>query len=232
MCGRYTLTETPKDLQGAFDFKMGPHDIVWTPRYNIAPSQDVLAVINDGERQSAMLRWGLVPWFVKDLKKSHKPINARAEEVVEKSYFREAFKSRRCLVLADSYYEWRKSGKTRTPYRIGLQSWKPFAFAGLWESWRAKDSGEAEETGEKMHSCTIVTTIANELTGPIHDRMPVILSREAADIWLDGDAPSAELRELLVPYASGEMAAYEVSSSVNNWRNEDASCIEPVAKLL
>lgn len=223
MCGRYTLAKHHDELQDSFDIKLGPRDIQWTPRYNIAPSQEVLAITNDGERRPELLRWGLIPWFTKDLKKARKPINARAEDVVEKPSFRDAFKSRRCLVLADGYYEWRKSGKTRTPYRVGLRSWRAFAFAGLWESWRSR------ETGERVRSCAIVTTVANALIEPVHDRMPVILSKEAEATWLDPDAPSADVRELMVPYAAGDMEAYEVSPLVNSWRNEGPECVEPVS---
>ena len=223
MCGRYSLVKQHGEIEGAFDVSLDPSWVF--PRFNIAPTQDVLAITNDGERRAEMLRWGLIPWFVKDPKKAYKPINARAEEVVEKSYFREAFDRRRCLVIADGFYEWKKPGKPGTPYRIGLRTWEPFAFAGLRESRRST------QTGEVVRSCTIVTTAANRLIEPIHDRMPVMLSEDAGNIWLDMATSSAELRELLVPYDASEMEAYEVSSVVNSWQNDDPTAIQPVARL-
>ena len=223
MCGRYGLVKRSVEIGGAFDVGLDPSWIF--PRYNIAPNQDVLAIIDDGERRAAMLRWGLIPSGSKEPRGGRRPINARGESVAEKWPFRFALRERRCLVVADSYYEWRKDGKTRTPFRIGLKSWGPFAFAGLWETWRSPE-------GEAVRSCCIITTVANGLTETIHDRMPVILPRDAASIWIDRGTPSADLRELLVPYEAGEMEAYEVSSVVNNWRNEDPACIEPVRRLV
>ncbi len=223
MCGRYGLVKRGVEIGGSFDVSLDPSWIF--PRYNIAPNQDVLAIINDGERRAAMLKWGLIPSGSKDPKGGRRPINARGESVAEKWPFRFALQERRCLIVADGYYEWHKAGKTRTPFRIGLKSWELFAFAGVWETWRSPE-------GERVRSCCIITTVANELTGPVHDRMPVMLPGDAASIWIDPGTPSADLRELLVPYAASEMEAYEVSSVVNNWRNEDPACIEPVQRMV
>ena len=219
MCGRYTVGQSHLDIETAFDVSQ---DDGWEfPRYNIAPSQDVLVVTDDGERKAEMLRWGLIPWGTKDPKGGRKPINARAESVVESWQFSWAMKKRRCLVVADSFYEW-KIGPTRVPYRIGLESRELFAFAGLWERWRAPD-------GEIVRTCCIVTTAPNTLMAPIHNRMPVMLTKDAEVVWLDHAAPMADVRELMVPYSAVEMDAYEVSPHVNNWQNEDAACIEPAA---
>ena len=222
MCGRYSLNQSASDIETAFGTRVDPG---WElPRYNIAPSQDVVAITNGAKRRAELLRWGLIPYGTTNPKGGRKPINARAESVAEAQPFRFAFRNHRCLIVADGFYEWRKSGGARTPYRVGLKGWRPFTFAGLSERWRSPDS-------EMVRSCCIITTVANALMEPIHDRMPVILTSEAARIWLDPDAPAADLRELLVPYAAGEMETYEVSPSVNSWENDDPGVIEPVARL-
>ena len=220
MCGRFTLTTKLDDLQARFGFEAG--DLETVPRYNVAPTDNVLTVVNRGQVRAQMMRWGLVPFWAKDIKIGNRMINARAESAVEKSAFREAFQRRRCLVVADGFYEWKKEGKLRTPMRIVLGSHEPFGFAGLWETWKAPD-------GELVKSCTIVTTVANSLLAPIHDRMPVILSREAEAGWLDTRVTdTAELRELLLPYPSSEMQVFQVSPAVNSVRNDTPDCISPV----
>lgn len=220
MCGRFTLTTKLDNLQARFG--IDTEDLEVMPKYNIAPTQDVLTVVNRGQVRAQMMRWGLIPFWAKDVKIGNRMINARAESVVEKSAFREAFQRRRCLVVADGFYEWRKEGKLRMPIRVILNSSEAFGFAGLWETWKAAD-------GELVRSCTIVTTVANSLIAPVHDRMPVILSREAEAQWLDTSVTdTAELRELLLPYPSSEMQLYEVSQAVNFPHVDTPDCISPV----
>ena len=176
MCGRYSLTSNISELQGRFGFVMdSPAPL---PRYNIAPTQSVLAVVNDGQRRGAMMRWGLVPSWAKDVKVGAKMINAVSETAAAKPAFRSAFRRRRCLVLADGFYEWRREGKQRVPMYFCQKSGEPMAFAGLWENWQSPE-------GELIQSCAILTTAANELMAPVHHRMPVILSAETEPLWLD-----------------------------------------------
>ena len=190
----------------------------YRPRYNVAPTQEVLTVINDGSGNHAQfMRWGLIPFWAKDPKIGSRMINARAETVVEKPGFRSAFQKRRCLVLADGFYEWRKEGKAKVPMRITLKSGEPFGFAGLWESWNSPE-------GALVQSCTIITTVPNTLMEPIHNRMPVMLPKEAEALWL-GQTEVGELRELLLPYSADEMQAYEVSSVVNSVHMDVPECI-------
>ncbi len=195
------------------------------PRYNISPTQPV-AVVRQVERRRelSMMRWGLVPAWSKDPKAGPSLINARADTVATKPAFRSAFKSRRCLIPADGFFEWQKTGeKTKQPFYIRLAKDYPFAFAGLWEHWEGADSSAIE-------SCVIITTDANDALRPIHDRMPVILHEQDYDHWLDPkcDAPS-KLGELLKPYPPEEMTAFPVSTFVNSPRNESSECIAPVA---
>ena len=207
MCGRFTLTADLGELQERFEFNAG--GLTNSPSYNIAPTQPVLAVLNGNGRQAHQLRWGLVPSWAKSASANRPMINARAETVAERPAFRAAFRRRRCLVLADGYYEWRRSGSTRTPFRITIASGEPFAFAGLWETWR-------DPTGEQVRTCTIITTTANSLLRPIHDRMPVILPREREGLWLDHNVQDPYLLgSALVPYPADDTRAYEVSSRVN-----------------
>lgn len=189
------------------------------PRYNIAPTQEVLAVrLNPaGEREAVNLRWGLVPMWAKDEKISYSTINARAETVASKPTFREAFKRRRCLVAADGWYEWQEVGpKQKQPYRFTLNPEGPFAFAGLWERW--------ERPEKVVESCTIIVTEGNELTKRIHDRMPVILDPADHDAWLDGSAGV----ELLRPYRADKLTYYPVSTAVGNVKNQGPELIESI----
>ena len=236
MCGRFVLVnwyglqqrfDLPEDelqniSEGYSDMGEAPY-----PRYNIAPTQDVLTVRNDGDRNSAeMMRWGLVPSWAKDPKIGSRMINARSETLSERPSFRVAYRRRRCLIVADSFYEWKREGRSRTPMRIMLESEEPFAFAGLWETWKRPDDS-------RMLSCTIVTTSANELVSGIHDRMPVILDPDVESVWLDPDMDdTTALSELLVPYPSELMTAYEVSRIVNSAANDVPECIAPVGRLL
>jgi putative SOS response-associated peptidase YedK len=195
------------------------------PRYNIAPTQDVPAVWQTESATApevVMLRWGLVPSWAKDPAIGSRMINARCETLAEKPSFRSAFKRRRCLVLSDGYYEWEKEGSGKQPYLIHMQDDRPFAFAGLWEYWE----------GGPFHSCTVITTDANQATSNLHHRMPVILSPADIPAWLD---PSNEdqpaLQELLVPYEEDDIIVDRVSKHVNNARHEDAQCVEVQREL-
>jgi putative SOS response-associated peptidase YedK len=194
----------------------------WKPRYNAAPTQRMPVVrIVDDKRELALLRWGLIPSWAKDPKIGNSLINARGETVAEKPAFRSAFKARRCLVLVDGFYEWRKlPGGGKQPYRITMADGSPFAFAGLWERW---DKGD-----EPLETFTIITTTANELVVPIHDRMPVILDPADYDAWLESPDTAIPMA-LIQPYPARRMSAYPVSTRVNSPRNDDAAVIERVS---
>ena len=223
MCGRFALTADPSDLQEAFywvDF--GNADI--SPRFNIAPTQPVPVVVNDGAKKLDYFSWGLVPFWAKDPSIGARMINARAETLPEKPSFRNAFKRRRCLILADGFFEWKKepniSGKT--PFFIQKKDGKPFAFAGIWENWNSPD-------GSQILSTAIITTEPNELVRPIHNRMPVILPDEAYATWLQtGEVDTERLSSLLKPYPSNDMKAYAVSRYVNSPKNDSKDCILPI----
>jgi putative SOS response-associated peptidase YedK len=220
MCGRYTL-RTPIDvLAEGFEIQEYPSSI--TPNYNVAPTQEVAAVVEENEmRKLEMFHWGLIPSWAKDPSIGNKMINARAETVSEKPSFRSAFKKRRCLILADGFYEWQKTDDGKQPYHIKMQDDSPFAFAGLWEIWKDE---------EEIRSCTIITTAANDLMDEIHHRMPVILPPDDYDMWLDPDFDENEpLTSLLKPYSSDKMEAYIVSRRVNKPSNNEPSVVEPAA---
>jgi len=222
MCGRYTLRTSPADLAEIFAVLREPEI---RPRYNIAPTQQVLVVRQpEEEREFALLRWGLIPSWAKDKKIASSLINARADTVATKPSFRSAFKKRRCLIVADGFYEWHRTDDGKQPYHFTMTDGKPFAFAGLWEHWHQGD--------ETIESCSIITTDANELMEPLHNRMPVILPRDAYDVWLDCDVPGAEVEKLLVPYPAKAMTATPVSTVVNNARNETHECLFPRVERL
>jgi putative SOS response-associated peptidase YedK len=220
MCGRYTLRTPVDSLVETFEIEEYPSSV--TPNYNIAPTQEVAAVVEENEkRKLEMLRWGLIPSWAKDPAIGNKMINARAETVAEKPSFRSAFKNRRCLIIADGFYEWRKTDNGKQPYHIKMEDGSPFAFAGLWETW--KDD-------EEIRSCTIITTGANDLMEEIHHRMPVILHPEDSALWLDPDFDEKEpLTTLLKPYPADAMEAYPVSRRVNKPSNNEPSVLEPAA---
>ncbi len=227
MCGRYTLTADANTIQTTFDLDADSSPALkdLTPRYNIAPSQPIAAVVADsgGARHLEFFRWGLIPSWAKDPKVGYKMINARAEGLAEKPSFRAALKKRRCLILADGFYEWKRAGKSKVPMYMQLKSGEPFAFAGLYEFWKPADS----ETLVK--SCTIITTEPNALTEKIHDRMPVILKSNTYDRWLEpGDVPAEKLLPLLKPYAASQMKATQVSTLVNNAQIESPDCVRSI----
>lgn len=220
MCGRYTLKTPVEALAEKFGVEETP-DIA--PSYNIAPTQDVAAVLSeDGKRKLDVLHWGLIPSWADDPQIGGRMINARAETVAEKPSFRSAFRHRRCLIPADGFYEWRKTGGGKQPHYIRMGDGSPFAFAGLWERWR---------NGREIRSCIIITTGANELVGEVHDRMPVILHPEDYDLWLDPDFDERDpLTTLLKPYPADEMEAYPVSRYVNSPSNDDPACVQPAGR--
>lgn len=219
MCGRFTLRTTPRDLVEIFQLL---HALEMTPRYNVAPTQPVLAIRQVGKfREPAFLRWGLVPSWSKDPRSGPPLINARAETLATKPAFRSALRKRRCLIPADGFYEWKKGdGKTKQPFHIRMAKDGPFAFAGLWERWKGADAPALE-------SCTIVTTTTNSRLAELHDRMPAILRPEDYDRWLDSDFDDpALLQSLLVPFPPDEMTFHPVSSLVNSARNDAPTCLE------
>ncbi len=222
MCGRYTLTATNEELAEVFALLDVP---ALEPRYNIAPTQNVPVVRvleTSRPRLLHLLRWGLIPHWAKDPGIGSRMINARCESVDTKPAFREAFRRRRCLPLSDGFYEWKRLGTKKQPYYIRRNDGQPFAFAGLWEHWQGPD-----ET--LIDSYTILTTEPNDLVEPLHNRMPVILSPQDYDLWLDPEVQDARrLKPLLRPCDSGEFVADPVGTRVNNSANDDPSCVVPL----
>ena len=221
MCGRYSFTKPNIERFGLVQL-----EFEFEPRHNIAPSQQVPVVIqqNEGNRL-LMVRWGLIPYWAKDVSIGNKLINARAETLEEKPSFRNSLEQKRCLVLADGFYEWKKGSRIKKPYRIALQDGGTFAFAGLWDSWLSPE-------GQRINSCTIITTTPNKLLESIHNRMPVILPQNMEPVWLDQNvAWSREVHSMLTPFPEERMVAYEVSEVVNSPRNDRPECIVPVNRL-
>ena len=222
MCGRFTLTVDPSELQKTFPCLNVPEGVELGTRYNIAPTQQVAAVANNGQHKLELFRWGLIPSWAKDPAIGNRMINARAESLAEKPSFRAAFKRRRCLILTDGFYEWRKDPGGKTPMYIQLKSGRPFAFAGLWEAWRSQDA-------KTVLSCTIITTTPNTLMEKIHDRMPAILKPDVYEHWLDPDEQEPDtLSRLIKPYPASLMRAFPVSRLVNKPSNDSPECIVPV----
>ena len=222
MCGRFTLRTPGGVLIQQFRVQSAP-DL--SARYNIAPTQPAPVVridLESGQRELVLLRWGLVPAWAKETSIGNRLINARGETVATKPSFRSAFRRRRCLVIADGYYEWKKVGRIKQPYYIRMADEQPMAMAGLWEPW----SSAADKATDTIQSCTIITTQSNELTRDVHDRMPVILSSEDYSMWLDPDLADRErLEPLLKPMASEGMIKDRVSTYVNSPRNEGPECV-------
>ena len=222
MCGRFTLTTELKQIAERFAAPLPPAAPTTKPRWNIAPTQSVIVVNDTGARQLVAMRWGLVPSWATDPSIGNRMINARAETIAEKPAFCVALKKRRCIIPADGFYEWQQTGKLKQPVRIVLKSREPFGFAGLWEQWTSP-------TGDDLLSCTIITTAANELLKAVHERMPVILSREDEVVWLDPKIQDPEtLLPLLKQYPSELMEYYPVSREVNSPANDVPQCIVPI----
>lgn len=222
MCGRFTLTVDPGELQSLLD--LGPFLHVVQPRYNIAPTQPVPIVKDPVDRSIELYRWGLVPFWADDINIGNRLINARSETAHEKSSFRAAFKYRRCLILADGFFEWcaEAQGGPKTPYLFKLKNDHPFTFAGLYEHKEFPEGGE-------LHTCTILTCEPNDLVREYHNRMPVMLSADTRWAWLDPEADQDALRGLLTPYPAEEMKYFPVSRAVNSPENDRPEVVEPVA---
>jgi putative SOS response-associated peptidase YedK len=225
MCGRYTITVTMEELMLHYMID-GSAPPFHQPKYNVAPGQMVLAVIQDGSGRNRLgeIKWGLVPQWAKDEKIGYKLLNARAETLLEKPAYKIPFLQKRCLIPADGFYEWKKEQNGKRPMRIVRKDRAVFSMAGLYEIWTAQD-------GRRVASCTVITTEPNGLMAPIHDRMPVILRKEDESIWLDrGIRDPQILQRLLRPYDEKELEAYPVSSDVGQVKNDHPSCIEPIAR--
>lgn len=230
MCGRFTLRTPAADWLPMFHIAENEVSTSLAPRYNIAPTQMVAAIrmskdddqAANSQNELVQLKWGLIPSWAKDATIGSRMINARSETIAEKPSFRSAFKKKRCLIVADGFYEWKKiDSKTKQPYHIRMKDQAPFAVAGLWEYW---NKGE-----HPIESCTIITTEANEIMDPLHDRMPVILSEEDWPMWLDStNCDKTALQQKMIPFPSEMMETFAVDPIVNNARHEDARCIEPV----
>lgn len=223
MCGRFTLHIPPELLAEIFGLIEIP---IFPARYNIAPSQKVAVIRQNGDGQNRLdfLRWGLIPSWAEDISIGYKLINARSETVHEKHSFRHAIRYRRGLVPSSGFYEWKQEGKAKKPLYVQMKDGSPMVFAGLWESWKSPE-------GEAIESCTILTTTSNKLIESLHDRMPVILHPQEYDIWLDREMTDPEkLNPLYKPYPSERMEMYPVSDLVNSPRNDNSDLIKPVSE--
>lgn len=219
MCGRYNLTQAE---QVAERFQVADAQMTLLPRYNIAPSQSLPVVVRNSPNRLVAMQWGLVPSWSKEPRTSFSTINARAETIATSAVYRGPFKSRRCLVPANGFYEWRKLGQGKQPYCIQLHGGELFAFAGLYDIWR-------DQAGHELYSYTIITTTPNDLVAPIHNRMPAILRREDEDAWLDPKADQEQLMALLSAYPADEMEAYPVSKALNSPSNEGPELAQAIA---
>jgi putative SOS response-associated peptidase YedK len=222
MCGRYVITSSPEAFRTLFRYPEQPN---FPPRYNVAPTQPIPVVrLHEGARQFALMRWGLLPSWVKDPKTFTLLINARGESVTQKPAFRAAMKRRRCLIPADGFYEWKSVAGRKQPYFVRARSGAPLAFAGLWETWTGPE-------GEELDTAAILTTNANRTLAGIHGRMPVILSPEAFDLWLScADVDATTASALIGPAPDDLLEAYEVSTAVNRTANDNPKLLEPLAR--
>src|SRR5436305_188222 len=221
MCGRYAITTVPEALRALFGYLDRPN---FPPRYNVAPTQPVPIVRSfEGKREFALVRWGLIPSWVKDPRGFSLLFNARGESAVEKPAFRNAMKRRRCLFPADGFYEWKQDGKNKQPYFVRLKAGGPMAFAGLWESWMGPN-------GEEVETAAIVTTAASREIAHIHERMPVIVPPEAFEFWLDPDADARMAAAMIAPAPNGLLENYPVSSAVNRVANDTPDLLTPLSE--
>ncbi len=224
MCGRSSLTKTEKEIEARFNATFYSDDLERynpLPNFNVAPTHMMPVITNHTPDRIDLYRWGLIPFWAKDEKVGYKMINARVETLLEKSAFKTAAKSRRCLVPMDGFYEWKREGKTKTPYRIIMHDDSIFSAAGLWESWK-------NDKGEEVFSFTVITQPPNELVKGIHDRMPAILTQEQEKLWIDNDLTAEDAVSLIQPYPSELMLAYKVDSRVGKVSENDAGLIEPI----
>lgn len=223
MCGRYRLSRRKQIVEEYFDTVSGEED--WAPRYNIAPTQPIPVIRQNPKelrREMSLMRWGLVPSWAKDMSGSAMMINARSETAATKPAFRDPLTHRRCLIPADGFYEWKRTGKAKQPYCFEVDGGELFAFAGLWNRWK-------DPSGSWIKSCSILTTTPNAVTSSVHDRMPVIVHPDNYDLWLDpGFTDVASASEMLKPFDADAMRFYAVSSRVSNVANDDAECAAAV----
>jgi putative SOS response-associated peptidase YedK len=223
MCGRYRLSRRKQIIEEHFDSVSGEED--WTPHFNVAPTQPVPVIRQNPHepvRQLSLMRWGLIPSWAKDPSGAARMINARSETAATKPAFRDALKSRRCLIPADAFYEWSRVGKAKQPYCFEVNEGALFAFAGIWDRWK-------DPSGQWVKSCSILTTTPNAVASAVHDRMPVILDRDSYDVWLDpGMTNVVAASELLKPFGARLMRCYPVSSRINYVANDDPECSAPV----
>jgi putative SOS response-associated peptidase YedK len=219
MCGRYRLSRRKQVVEEYFGTVSGDEE--WSPRYNIAPTQPILVIRQNPKepvRELSLVRWGLIPSWAKDPSVAVKMINARSETAATKPAFRDALKSRRCLIPADGFYEWAKTAKGKQPYCFEVNDGELFAFAGLWDRWK-------DASGKTVDTCSILTTTPNAVTSPVHDRMPVILDPDGYDLWLDpGMRDAGAASELLKPFDARLMRCYPVSTRINHVANDDEEC--------
>jgi putative SOS response-associated peptidase YedK len=222
MCGRFTITVSYEELVHHLKDYYDIEDVSLfdVPRYNVSPGQQIISILNDGKKNRVgLLKWGFVPPFAKDEKIGFSMINAKAESIFEKPAFKDSAMTKRCVVLADSFYEWKKDNNEKIPMRILMKNQKIFSIAGLWTTYKKED-------GTKLHTVTLLTTTPNDIMKSIHDRMPVILNERDEKIWLDPNVKNEKIiKDLLKPYPSEMMMSYQVSSIVNNSRNETPDCI-------
>jgi len=215
MCGRFTL-KTPRGIALRHLANLDIGEIL--PRYNIAPTQDVLTIAqHESQPEAEFMQWGLIPYWSKEAKGI---INARVETIDDKPSFSDSFQKRRCLIIADGFYEWERTGKISQPYYFQMSDGVPFAFAGIWDRWKQND--------RYIVTCAIITTTANQLLATIHHRMPVILNPELYDLWLNDDSRSVDLKELLVPFPADQMKSYAVSYDVNDVKVDHEGLLRPV----
>jgi putative SOS response-associated peptidase YedK len=222
VCGRFTLSASGEELASQFEV---PEPIDLQPRFNIAPTQDVVSVVAEGPKTRRVVaqRWGLIPFWAKDPAIGSRMINARSETVAEKKAFRDALQRRRCIVPADGFYEWSRGGASHGPHWIHPTGPGLLGFAGLWERWNSPE-------GQRVESCTVLTTRANGVLSPIHDRMPVILPKTAYADWLDPEAPPERLAQLYRPCPDEWLERTQVGPWVNDVRHDDRQCLEPPAQ--
>jgi putative SOS response-associated peptidase YedK len=222
MCGRYRLSRRKQIIEEYFD---SPGEEDWSPRYNIAPTQPIPVIRQNPKepvREFSLVRWGLIPSWVKDSSVAAKMINARSETAGTNPVFRDAMKFRRCLIPADGFYEWQKRGRAKQPYCFEVNEGKLFALAGIWDRWN-------DASGKTVETCSILTTTPNAVTSAVHDRMPVILDPDSYDLWLDpGMGDVAVASELLKPYDARQMRCYRVSTRINYVANDDEECAKAV----
>ena len=223
MCGRSSLTKSEKELEARFKATFYSEDLEKynpLPNFNVAPTHVMPVITNKDPSHFSALRWGLIPFWAKDIKIGYKMINARIETVLEKSAFKYAVEKRRCLVPMDGYYEWKKNGKNKTPYRIVTTDQEIFSVAGLWENWKSP-------SGQRIQSFTILTQSPSETIAHIHDRMPAILSKDQEEVWLDNSIPVEQVLSIICPYPDEFLRAYEVSSRVGKVTENDENLILP-----